>query len=247
MKLKITGVIRAVMAVSLMFILYPVLAGTPDSADSSDFQQALKNQGWHVDQAQDGTLTLRPPQQATDSSQSILGKEKDTAEFANQSMDALQRRLESAGWKVSRDDDGSLIFHKPESSYQESPQALSADLPMGLGGLLENPHWRVERSADGSLLLFPQESKVNEQSGQAQITAGVSVVAQFELPIDEWTEAKSIARTWLESIGEKGLAVGKIRKILRVYLISVVQDEAPYALKHQIAIRQSDGHVIVLN
>ncbi|NIA02771.1 MAG: hypothetical protein GWO88_00965 [Planctomycetia bacterium] len=247
MKLKTTGVIQAVMAVSLMFILYPVLAGAPDSSGSSDFQQALKNQGWYVHQAQDGTLTLRPPQQTIDSSQNIVGKDKGTTEIANQSMDALKRRLESAGWKVSRDDDGSLIFHKPKPTYQETPQALSADLPMGLDGLFENPHWRVEKSADGSLLLFPQESKVNDQSDRAQITTGVLVIAQFELPIDEWTEAKSIAKAWVESIGVKGLAIGKIRKILRVYLISVVQDEAPYALKHQIAIRQSDGHVIVLN
>jgi hypothetical protein len=118
---------------------------------------------------------------------------------------------------------------------------------MGLGDLLENPHWRVQRSVDGSLLLFPQESKVNNQSDKAQITTGVSVMAQFELPIDEWTEAKSIAKAWMESIGETDLAVGKIRKILRVYLISIVQEETPHALKHQIAIRQSDGHVIVLN
>jgi len=247
MKLKIPGVIRAVMAISLMFILYPVLAETPDSAGSSDFQQALKSKGWDVHRAQDGTLTLRPPQQTTDSSQSIVGKEKDSTGIANQSMDALQRRLESAGWKVDRDNDGSLIFHKPEQTAQESPQAILPDLPMGLSGLLESPHWRVQRSADGSLLLFPQESKVNEQFDQAQITAGVSVVAQFELPIDEWTEAKSIAKAWVESIGANDLAVGKIRKILRVYLISIVQDETPYALKHQIAIRQSDGHVIVLN
>jgi len=247
MKLKITGVTRAVVAVSLMFILHPVLAGTPESAGSSDFQQALKSQGWYVHQAQDGTLTLRPPKETTDSSQSIVGKEKDSNEIANQSMEALQKRLESAGWKVRKDNDGSLIFHKPKQSHQESRQALSADLPMGLGGLLENPYWRVQRSADGSLLLFPQESKVNEQSDQAQITTGVLVEAQFELPIDEWTEAKSIAKAWVESIGETDLAVGKIRKVLRVYLISIVQDETPYALKHQIAIRQSDGHVIVLN
>ena len=243
MKLKITGVIRAVITVSLMFILHPVLAETPESAGSSDFQKALKSKGWDVHQAQDGTLTLRPPQQTTDSSQSIVGKEKDSTEIANQSMDALQRRLESAGWKVSRDNDGSLIFHKPK----RAPQVLSSDLPKGLNGLLDNPHWRVQRSSDGSLLLFPQEPKVNEQFDQAQITTGVSVQAQFELPIDEWTEAKSIAKAWVESIGGKGLAVGKIRKILRVYLISIVQDETPYALKHQIAIRQSDGHVIVLN
>lgn len=247
MKLKITGVTRAVVAVSLMCILHPVLAGASESANSSDFQQALKSQGWYVHQAQDGTLTLRPPQQTTDSNQSNAGKEKESNEIANQSMDALQRRLESAGWKVDRDNDGSLIFHKPEQTVQESPQAISPDLPAGLSGLLDNPHWRVQRSVDGSLLLFPVESRVNEQSDQVQITPGVSVMAEFELPIDEWREAKSIAKAWVESIGKKGLAIGKIRRILRVYLISIVQDETPYALQYQIAIRQSDGHVIVLN
>jgi hypothetical protein len=67
------------------------------------------------------------------------------------------------------------------------------------------------------------------------------------LPIDQWTEANEIAKEWVVSIGEKGLTVGMIRKILRVYLVSIVQDVKPYALQHQIAIRQSDGHVIVLN
>jgi hypothetical protein len=73
------------------------------------------------------------------------------------------------------------------------------------------------------------------------------VNANFELPIDDWAEANSIANAWLKSADNKTLAIGKIRKILRVYLVSIVTNEAPFVLQHQIAIRQSDGHVIVLN
>ena len=148
---------------------------------------------------------------------------------------------------MSRDDDGSLVFHMPENVDKESPQALSTNMPKGLEGLLDNPRWRVQRSDDGSLLLFPVESDGKEEAVQLKITAGVSVAANFILPVDEWAEAKSIATSWLGNSGKNGLTTGKIRKILRIYLVSIVQDAPPFELEHQIAIRQSDGHVIVLN
>lgn len=248
MKLKRTGLTDITLLASLMFLLTSVFVVAPSLASNSDFQQALKSQGWDVKQAEDGTLTLRPPQQQGENSDTKkeTGKERGS-DGINQSMEGLQKQLEASGWSVSRDDDGSLVFHMLENVDEESPQTLSTNMPKGLEGLVDNPRWRVEHSDDGSLLLFPVAPDGKEQAVQLKITAGVSVAANFVLPVDEWAEASSIATSWLENTGKKGLTTGKIRKILRIYLVSIVQDAAPFALEHQIAIRQSDGHVIVLN
>ena len=242
-----SSVRRISIAAILLLMTTPVLGEALESESSNDFKQALKSKGWDVKQSQDGTLTLIPPQQANDGDETDVGAEKVTPETSRLPVEALQKRLEAAGWIVSRDTDGSLVFHRPDNIEQKSKQASSEELPAGLDSLLDNPHWRVEKSPDGSLLLYPQEPEVDKQFDSAQITQGVSVIAKLKLPVDEWAEADSIARAWLESTGDKSLAIGKIRKILRVYLVSVVQNEAPFVLQHQIAIRQSDGHVIVLN
>lgn len=242
-----TSARRTSIAAILLLMTSPVLGEALESESSNDFQQALKSKGWDVKQSQDGTLTLRPPQQVNVGDETDVGTEMVSSETSRLPVEALQKRLEAAGWIVSRDTDGSLVFHRPEKIKQNSKQASSEELPAGLDSLLSNPHWRVKKSADGSLLLYPQEPEVDKKFDSAQITQGVSVIAKLKLPVDEWSEANSIARAWLESTGDSSLAIGKIRKILRVYLVSIVQNEAPFALQHQIAIRQSDGNVIVLN
>lgn len=309
MKQAIIGATRAAIAVSLMIVMPVVLASTSESTGKNDFQQVLKSRGWQVQQAPNGTLTIAPPKNITANqkgqkkrsaenislpmealrqhlessgwkvrmnSDGSLGfympeqslqsesKERESTAYSTQELEAIEKHLESLGWAVSRETDGTLNFHMQNSASQESPkrggekeqatQSQSAEVAKGLDKLLlKNPYWRAERAIDGSLLLYPDKvksddiSKTAEQSTQANICMGVSVMGAFELPIDEWSEANSIARAWIESIEEKGLTVGKIRKILRVYLISIVRDTKPYALQHQIAIRQLDGRVVVLN
>jgi hypothetical protein len=70
---------------------------------------------------------------------------------------------------------------------------------------------------------------------------------EIVLPVDEWSEARRIAQAWLDVQGTEASAVGKIRKVLRVYLVSIVEAKAPYGLRHQIAIRTRDGKVVPLD
>jgi hypothetical protein len=123
---------------------------------------------------------------------------------------------------------------------------------MTLDDLLSQRGWRVERTADGSLLLYPRgEGAVAEQKSppmpcQGYVPAPVSA-GELELPVDVWSEAKIIADAWLSSVDGAGLAVGRIRRIFRVFLVSIVDARPPHELRHQIAINAEDGRVVFLN
>jgi hypothetical protein len=67
------------------------------------------------------------------------------------------------------------------------------------------------------------------------------------LPVDRWGQAKEIAESWLSSVGSQALTVGRVRRILRIYVVSIVDSNPPHRLRNQIAIDAADGRVVVLN
>jgi hypothetical protein len=70
---------------------------------------------------------------------------------------------------------------------------------------------------------------------------------EISLPVDQWMEAKALAQAWLYQGDLHGLLVGKIRKVLGIYLISLVEQSPPHLLRHQLAIRATDGKVMLLD
>ena len=83
--------------------------------------------------------------------------------------------------------------------------------------------------------------------GKPSPVVGTPPQLEIALPVNSWQEAYDISSAWLASQSEFDATVGRIRKILRVYVVSIVTAEEPYTLLQQIAIRTSDGAVIVLN
>ncbi|NOQ80621.1 MAG: hypothetical protein GQ546_14630, partial [Gammaproteobacteria bacterium] len=69
----------------------------------------------------------------------------------------------------------------------------------------------------------------------------------IDLPVNTWQEAHDIAQGWLQDNSIGNAAVGKIRKIINVYIISIVTNKSPHTLMHQVAIRSNDGAVLLLN
>ena len=95
--------------------------------------------------------------------------------------------------------------------------------------------------------------KGDEWSGAAKVEPCPGVVpapatdVNIELPVDQWAEANLIAQAWVDRFGGPSLTVGKIRKVLRVYVISIVEKAPPFRLLHQIAVNAQDGRTFVLN
>jgi hypothetical protein len=119
-----------------------------------------------------------------------------------------------------------------------------------LDAMLAARGWRTRRDADGSLLLFPL-ARAPESTSSLSPVGGVVTDAvrdgDVTLPIDSWSEAKTVTLSWLDSLGDSTLTLGRIRGIFRVYLVSIVDAEPPHSLRHQIAISVEEGRVILLN
>ncbi|MBF0220523.1 MAG: hypothetical protein HQL49_13495 [Gammaproteobacteria bacterium] len=168
--------------------------------------------------------------------------------------DTLIESLQAQGWHKSQTEDGSVIYRqptttaKPDTPSETTPTTISDSLRESL----KAQGWRITHGDDGSTFYhYPKERSEsgNEPLNQQPLgrCEGVTIDSEWgTLPVDEWGEVDRLAKSWLQQSGKEGLLVGMIRKILRVYLVSLVNDVAPYELKHQLAIRASDGQVLLL-
>ncbi|WP_144375285.1 hypothetical protein [Thiolapillus brandeum] len=109
---------------------------------------------------------------------------------------------------------------------------------------LEAAGWTIEETADNSILLYPPGK---HEASTIPHCPGVLTRYQPILPVDSWKKAHDVAQSWLEEQSGMEASVGRIRRILGVHIISIVSAKRPYRLLHQIAVRNSDGAVIVLN
>ena len=111
---------------------------------------------------------------------------------------------------------------------------------------LRETGWQVTQHNDGSILFYPPEQRENEEKS-IQPARGHAPPDGFNLPVNSWSQARELAREWLKEQTPGQLKVGKIREIFDVYLVSIVTASRPFRLRHQIVVRKSDGHIIVLN
>jgi len=221
---------------------------------TSEMEQAFSQAGWDAERSSDGSLILRHGSAAKAAAEAAKKPQVKSAESD------MWERLRGMGWRVETDADGATLLYPP--SKKKAPAKAVAATARGraktadksLDELLEERGWRVERSSDGSLILYPQaEESAPEQSAKAAIepaegfVPSTTEVAEIDMPVDKWSEARRIAAAWLKVFGNDELHVVKIRKVLRVYLVSIVEARPPHSLSHQIAINTSDGRVVVLN
>ncbi|MBV2092234.1 MAG: hypothetical protein KUF72_15250 [Candidatus Thiodiazotropha sp. (ex Ctena orbiculata)] len=228
----------------------------PANSLGESLRESLQQQGWEQYTAEDGSVIYRQPKKQ--STTDIPSGNSETGEIRK-----FGEALQSHGWQVEWDADNTLILipatPPPTSGGNLSPtqqnpaaplQATTDDLPSDMSGF---KYWHIERDQRGALLFHPVELSAVKQQIEAagEIQPTECRIDQFQLtngslPVDQWSEAQDIAKQWLNTEGVAGLQVGRIRKINRIYLVSIVGESAPYPLKHQLAIRASDGSVIVI-
>jgi hypothetical protein len=198
--------------------------------------EVLRDYGWGVKTDADGATLLFPPGAASTVAP-VTAPAADIAE-ARPARAEMARNLDTLlaerGWRAERDADGSLLlFPLRRASPQAQPvaQALVQTAPTATTAVAaEHTDTQASASAKRSSGFIP-----------ALVTNG-----QVQLPVDHWKEARAVAQSWLTAVNDPTLTLGKMRKVLNVYLVSVVDSFRRTVLRHQIAISADDGRVIVV-
>ncbi len=232
MRTQLTLLKNLLIVVSLSCVFGTVAAQLP----LSGLEQALKDTGWSVQQEPDGSLILIPGDTTKNSS-------KGESTLADGGFE-MQRELQAAGWKVNREADGTLVLFPQVTSASQQAQPITSMLDARMQQQLQQAGWGITENSDGSVLLYPPEQS---RSSLPLASSGTVPSIPLSLPVDNWQEAYAISQSWLDRQTPYQATVGKIRKVLRIYLVSIVSENAPHTLLQQIAIRSSDGAVIVLN
>jgi hypothetical protein len=232
----------------LLLLAQRLPAETPEgSGAATSLKEALEKQQWQAEQTTDGSTIYRQ-------SQASPSEGIDSPATTSAQQQQLQQALQSLGWKTEWDNKGNLLLYPVDTGSDSSTKESAAtamrpatDSPLpNLPGL---EYWHVERDRDGVLFLYPvnrKETALNQRLQGAQCAGLVMADEHLELPVDKWHEARQLATNWLKHFDQSSLSVGRIRKVLHIYLISLVEQEPPYRLQHQLAVRATDGHVMLL-
>ena len=207
--------------------------------NDKDLIQKLHNSGWDVKRDDQGNLILRPQKKSVQKVNHSKSREKQWQE--------LKSKFQAAGWGAEIDPDGSIHLTPPARPYKESTaDSAKPDLFSfrDMQQKLKDSGWEIHNNSDGSIFLFPPQKNIEHK---LPVCMGTKPGVAVSLPVNSWQDAYNIARHWLQQQSVKQAMVGKIRKIFNIYLISIVSDKAPFALKHQIAVRRTDGHVLLLD
>lgn len=257
--------LQGLIIIALSSCLYPVhAADTVSSYEQSRLAQdkpvsdanynleqlsvELEKRGWKVAKEKDGSMILKP-QMPTKKN---MGKTSSSGDQWQQ----VKEKFNNAGWDVVRDNDGSIrLYSQAETSKPENTEAavttantaislkkdnlLSADMQTQL----ETMGWGISKSSDGSLSLYPPAKK----KISPEPCHGTIGTINIDLPVNTWQEAHDIASQWVQANSISNDSVGKIRKIVNIYIISIVSATPPHALLHQVALRTDNGAVILLN
>lgn len=216
----------------------------------NQMQQQLNAAGWNASRAADGSLVLIPP---GETAETTTQKENPAPSPVEELWDQMQKQLNAAGWKASRDADGSLVLTPPSESVEAAapeekaaPSEKQPDSMQTMQDKLKESGWQVTENSDGTVLFYPPEHQ-HDKGETIQPASGHAPPSDFDLPITSWSQARTLALKWLKTQSPGNLTVGKIREIYDVYLVSILTNSRSGRLKHQITVRKSDGHIIVLN
>lgn len=207
----------------------------------------LENRGWIITKENDGTLLLNPK---------VSSKNNTTNETSDvDQWQQVQQKFNKAGWTVKRDPDGSLRLIPQQKQAAEAitkkatkgiktPAQSKNNSFLEMQTQLREKGWDITNNSDGSILLYPPEQT---SATLPKPCYGSATTIDIDLPVNTWQEAHDVAQGWLHNNSINDASVGKIRKIINIYIISIVANTTPHTLKYQIAIRSHDGAVILLN
>jgi len=231
--------------------IIPAPTAKESSAEEIDLQtlgKKLEAAGWKVERKSDGALELRPQE----TTETITRKEEPAPSPADKQWKQIQKQLNAAGWNATRESDGSLVLIPPDKPVQATAPEVKATEPekqadsmQTMQEKLRGTGWQVTENSDGSILFYPPKQSHGEK-GTIQPVRGHAPPADFKAPVNTWLQARTLTLKWLKQ-QSGNYSVGKIREIYDVYLVSILSKSRSNKLKHQIAIRRSDGHIIVLN
>lgn len=249
----------------------PPTAGLLSPADA----ERLESLGWQVERAEDGSVLLFPPvpvavAESAPPENPPAPVLQPAAPREPRIMDeATVSRLRAHGWSVEYASDGSILLYPPEPRASLPPPAEEAPAEPppapqtadfsddAVLDILEQRGWTVERAPDDSLLLFPQGyvAPATEEAAAEAIPGGdctghetaALTAGEITPPLLTTKDVSFVAHSWLADAGANDLAVGRIRQIFRVYIVSIVEASPPHRLRHQIAIRRDDARVILLD
>lgn len=238
-----------VLGISILAMPVTCLAGSSNSLADS-LQQSLRAQGWHETIADDGNIIYRRTP--------LENKPVSQPEFFIQDRKDLGLALQNKGWNANWTDDGSLILRpkvNKQAAETETTSVASVSRETTLPDMSAFEYWRVVKSEDGSMVFHPvtKEEAIKETvvkvSRHDECLEAITESETINLPVDQWEEVYEIAQNWLAESGVTGLAVGHSRPVSRsewFHLVNLVSEYPPYYVHYKIAIRASDGKVVVL-
>lgn len=243
-------------------------------SDFDTLRATLEQRGWRVEKADNGDLLIYPA--ADDKAKKALSTapsaapEKAPAVEKAANLDELETIAERRGWQVERTEQGDLLLYpklflappaapvaETDNKAEKRPPAADVEIPVEETGrlrkTLEARGWQTRYGDNGGLLLYP----VSDDSRSVTLRAadlttcldGRSasvVVDDVTLPLDSKAAAMRIAHAWLATRKEKGVIVGRARRINDLFLVGIVAADKPHRLKRQLVIRAATGDIIAI-
>ncbi len=225
---------------------------TPSASSANDaaLKKALEAKGWKVEWDDEHNLILYPPAKPAGAQSAPVEAESGPAESAPDTAlaDSLASSLERQGWRRHTDAEGNAIYTRES----QAPDDAAAARRRVLKQALERKGWRVDWDEEGNMVLRPPSSSSAGNRSEESVMlpascAAVTFQAEIDLPVDTLAEVKALADAWLDEADLAGAVTGRVRKVLRVYLVSIVARRAPHRLMHQLAVRARDGGVMLLD
>ncbi len=206
----------------------PAVGSAWHPIEIEDLRDVLTRHGWRVERGPSGDVLLFPTPAPDRAEQGTTTPGNDRQEA---DTNRLQRLLAPHGWRVARGRDGSLFLY---------PQGAT-DIGRVTTTVPQNAPVPPARPTDVA----------SEVSADAPCPcSGVELAAlkntSIELPLASASSVRLLAQAWLDEQGHQDWAVGRIRDVLKVYLVSIVNERPPHWLRNQLVIRKDDGMLFAL-
>ena len=239
-------------------LLYPPTTAAPlpaiaqaTTTNPPDLQELLRQRGWVIRESEAGTtlqLLIDPPAEAP---ATVEG----TPQPAGSRAQDVFRMLEERGWNIHQDASGNTLLiptrgSTPQAKDETAGGATTPDSMADFRRAAEATGWRIDSEADGSLIMYPPGAATARSAPTSTgsncpgtVTSSIATGA-ISLPLADSTAARQLAQEWLGERGRGGRTIGRLRRINRIYVVSIVDDAPPFQLRNQLVIRSDNGHVI---
>ena len=165
-------------SIILVFLLHP-LPGMGQTIAQGNFdalQQHLQGLGWRVERSEKGDLLLWPTsgQAVVEIQPAEPAVQADEDRIVTSNFDQMKTLLEERGWKVEKDESGSLLLYPSRQRPVAAAQVVAAeskgdDRFNDLQVLLSASGWQVDRDESGHLLLRPRPPETTTEAKQATV------------------------------------------------------------------------------